>query len=68
MLTLPLYRDTSYRASGNIASTDLLWLLTKKGTSFTHKRVGAPVFSAEKGNLRVRSGSARLVTPVAAPC
>ncbi|ORY86032.1 ribosomal L28e protein family-domain-containing protein [Leucosporidium creatinivorum] len=39
-------------ASGNIASPDLLWLLTKKGTSFTHKRVGAPVFSAEKGNLR----------------
>lgn len=41
------------RASGNIASPDLLWLLTKKGTSFTHKRIGAPVFSAEKGNLRV---------------
>ncbi|KAK4698641.1 large subunit ribosomal protein L28e, partial [Phenoliferia sp. Uapishka_3] len=40
-------------AAGNIASQDLQWLLIRKGTSFTHKRVGAyRVFSAEKGNLR----------------
>ncbi|SGY20145.1 BQ5605_C017g08490 [Microbotryum silenes-dioicae] len=40
-------------ASGTIASPDLLWLLTKKHTSFQHKRVGIPlVFSNEKGNLK----------------
>lgn len=65
-------------SAGNIASSDLLWLLTKvrrqdshlartncslrciaqNGTSFTHKRVGAPfTFSAEKGNVKVRLAS-----------
>ncbi|KAI5477687.1 hypothetical protein MNV49_005970 [Pseudohyphozyma bogoriensis] len=40
-------------ASGNVASADLIWLLTKKGTSFTHKRsTSARLFSTEKGNLK----------------
>ncbi|SCV72975.1 BQ2448_6900 [Microbotryum intermedium] len=40
-------------SSGTIASPDLVWLLTKKHTSFQHKRVSTPlVFSHEKGNLK----------------
>ncbi|GAA5963157.1 hypothetical protein JCM21900_002934 [Sporobolomyces salmonicolor] len=40
-------------SNGNIASPDLVWLLTRKQTCFTHKRPGTTrTFSAEKGNLK----------------
>ncbi|GAA5905549.1 hypothetical protein JCM6882_004783 [Rhodosporidiobolus microsporus] len=40
-------------AQGNIASPDLLWLLIRKQTAYTHKRPGADrIFAVERGNVK----------------